>query len=191
MKNFFVFLQSVTKNSTALVTSSAVSAVITVLEHVRGSSVTARTFLAITIGFFIWAVYKAWLEERSKAIALESILATVRTELNAEKLKKPAEEAQARLLDAQREEIELRQRARQVEEQHRERMAFLTAPDTGIRFLVRQENQGRQMNRVYLAADLATALAASQVEIEEALRLLRSQGFATETRFQGRWLIQP
>lgn len=47
--------------------------------------------------------------------------------------KRPVENAHAKLLDAQMEEIEARRKSRQAEEEHLARMKFLTAPDTGSR----------------------------------------------------------
>lgn len=190
MKNFLLFLRAVTRNATYLFTSSVLAAIGTLVEHFRGSSIAARWFLAITVLLLVWSVFKTWLDEHQKVAARDSELLAVRKELEEEKAKKPGEEAQARLLDAQREEIEVRRKARQAEEAHEERMRFLTAPDSGIRLLVREENRGKQQNRVYLPEALASALAAPQSEIEEALRILKSQGFANETRFQGHWFIQ-
>jgi hypothetical protein len=191
MMNFVLFLRAMLRHATVLVTSSFLAAVVTEYEHVRGSSTTARAFLALTGMFLVAAAYRTWLEERQKVIALGADLAALRIELAAEQAKKPAEEAQARLLDAQREEIEVRRQAREVEEEHQKRMTFLTAPDSGIRLLVRHELAGKQSNRVFLAEEIASTLAVSQSEVEEALRILRSQGYANETSFHGRWLIQP
>ena len=103
---------------------------------------------------------------------------------------KPVENAQAKLLDAQMEEIEARRKSRQAEEEHEARMKFLTAPDTGIRQFVASETARKKCAQAFTVDMLASSLAASQSEIEEALRILRSRGFAKETSLPGHWFIQ-
>lgn len=104
--------------------------------------------------------------------------------------KKLVEDSQAKLLDAQMEEIEARRKSRQAEEEHEARMKFLTAPDTGIRQFVAAETARKKCPQAFTADMLASSLAASQSEIEEALRILRSRGFAKETSLPGHWFIQ-
>ncbi len=104
--------------------------------------------------------------------------------------KKPVENAQAKLLDAQMEEIEARRKARQVEDEHEARMNFLTAPDTGIRQFVAAETARTKCPQAFTVDILASSLTASKSEIEEALRILRSRGFAKETSLPGHWFIQ-
>jgi hypothetical protein len=105
--------------------------------------------------------------------------------------KKPVEDSQAKLLDAQVEEIEARRKSRQAKEEHEARMKFLTAPDTGIRQFVAAETARKKCAQAFTADMLASSLTASQSEIEEALRILRSRGFAKETSLPGNWFIQP
>ncbi len=104
--------------------------------------------------------------------------------------KKPVEDSQAKLLDAQMEEIEARRKSRQAEEEHEARMKFLTAPDTGIREFVAEEAARKGCPQAFTPDMLASSLTASQSEIEEALRILRSRGFAKETSLPGHWFIQ-
>jgi hypothetical protein len=104
--------------------------------------------------------------------------------------KKPVEDAQAKLLNAQMEEIEARRKARQAEEEHEARMKVLTAPDSGIREFVATRRTRRNSTEAFTAEMLASALSAPQSEIEEALRVLRSGGFANETSLPGNWFIQ-
>lgn len=104
--------------------------------------------------------------------------------------RKPSDDAQAKLLTAQMGEIEARRKARQAEEEHESRMKMLTAPDTGIRQFVAAETARQKCAQAFTADTLATSLAASQSEIEEALRILRSRGFAEETSLPGHWFIQ-
>lgn len=103
---------------------------------------------------------------------------------------KPVENAQAKLLDAQMEEIEARRKARQADEEHEARMKFLTAPDTGIRQFVAAETARKKCAQAFTVDVLASSLGVSQSEIEEALRILRSRGFAKETSLPGHWFIQ-
>ena len=103
---------------------------------------------------------------------------------------KQVENAQAKLLDAQMEEIEARRKARQVEEEHEARMRFLTAPDTGIRQYVATETTRKHSTQAFTVDMLVSSLEASKSEIEEALRILRSRGFAKETSLPGHWFIQ-
>jgi len=104
--------------------------------------------------------------------------------------RKPVEDAQAKLLDAQMEEIEARRKARQAEDDHEARMKVLTAPDTGIRQFVAEETARKKCPQAFTVDMLAPALTASKSEIEEALRILRSRGFAKETSLPGHWFIQ-
>jgi hypothetical protein len=104
--------------------------------------------------------------------------------------RKPVEDAQAKLLDAQMEEIEARRKSRQAEEEHEARMKFLTAPDTGIRQFVAEETARTKCPQAFTLDMLASSLTAPQSEIEEALRILRSRGFAKETSLPGHWFIQ-
>ncbi len=104
--------------------------------------------------------------------------------------RKPSDDAQAKLLNAQMGEIEARRKARQAEEEHESRMKMLTAPDTGIRQFVAAETARQKCAQAFTADMLASSLAASQSEIEEALRILRSRGFAKETSLPGNWFIQ-
>jgi hypothetical protein len=99
-------------------------------------------------------------------------------------------DTQTKLLDAQLEEIETRKKARQAEEEHEVRMKFLTAPDTGIRQFVAAETARKRCAQAFTVEMLASSLTASQSEIEEALRSLRSRGFAKETSLPGHWFIQ-
>ena len=103
----------------------------------------------------------------------------MRINLEAANAKNTADEAQARLYNAQREEIETRQRERHAQEQHEERMRFLTAPGKGIRLVVREETTRKHSTQAFTAAILAKLLAAS--EIEEALMILANQGIARRT----------
>jgi len=103
---------------------------------------------------------------------------------------KLVENAPAQLLDAQMEEIEARRKARQVEEEHEARMRFLTAPDTGIRQYVATETTRKHSTQAFTVDMLVSSLEASKSEIEEALRILRSRGFAKETSLPGHWFIQ-
>jgi hypothetical protein len=190
MNNLICFVRAVVRNSVYLLTSSIFAALVTVYEHLRGSSVRAGLFSLITAGLLIAALYWTWRQERERAVKLESDLRQTREELKAERAKKPVEEAQAKLLDAQREEIEVRKRARHAQEEHEERMKFLTAPDTGIRSFVAQQIGRGYSTSAFTADRLASSLSASKVEIEEALRILRSQGMAEETGLPGHWSIQ-
>ena len=104
--------------------------------------------------------------------------------------RKPAEDAQAKLLDAQMEEIEATRKARQAEEEHEARMKFLTAPDTGIRQYVATKTTRKYSTQAFTVDMLVSSLTASKSEIEEALRILRSRGFAKETSLPGHWFIQ-
>ncbi len=104
--------------------------------------------------------------------------------------RKPVDDAQAKLLDAQMEEIEARRKARQAEEEHEARMKFLTAPDSGIRRFVAEETARKGCALPFTVDMLASALAASKSDIEEGLRILRSRGFAKETSLSGHWFIQ-
>jgi len=104
--------------------------------------------------------------------------------------RKPVGEAEAKLLDAQLEEIEARKKARQTEEDHEVRMKVLTAPDSGIRRFVAEETTRKKCAQAFTVPELASSLTASQSEIEEALRILRSRGFAKETSLPGHWFIQ-
>jgi hypothetical protein len=104
--------------------------------------------------------------------------------------KKPVENSQAKLLNAQMEEIEARRKSRHAEEDREARMKFLTAPDTGIRQFVAAETARKKCAQAFTADMLASSLAASQSEIEEALRILRLRGFANETNLPGHWFIQ-
>ncbi len=103
---------------------------------------------------------------------------------------KPVEDSQAKLLGAQMEEIEDRRKACQANEEHEARMKFLTAPDTGIRQFVAAETARKKCAQAFTVDMLASSLTASQSEIEEALRILRSRGFAKETSLPGNWFIQ-
>jgi hypothetical protein len=104
--------------------------------------------------------------------------------------RKPVDDAQAKLLDAQMEEIEARRKSRQAEEEHEARMKFLTAPDTGIRQYVTTETTRKHSTQAFTVDMLVSSLEASKSEIEEALRILRSRGFAKETSLPGHWFIQ-
>jgi hypothetical protein len=103
---------------------------------------------------------------------------------------KPVNDAQAKLLAAQLEEIEARKKARQREEEHEARMKFLTAPDTGIRRFVATETTRKNCTQAFTVDMLASSLSSSKAEIEEALGILRSRGFAKETSLAGHWFIQ-
>lgn len=103
---------------------------------------------------------------------------------------KRVENSQAKLLAAQMEEIEARKKSRQAEEEREARMNSLTAPDTGIRQFVAAETARKKCAQAFTVDMLASSLAASQSEIEEALRILRLRGFAKETSLSGHWFIQ-
>ena len=173
MKNVVYFIRAVARNSIYYLTSSAAAALITVYEHVRGASIAARLFLVVAVGLLMGAFYKTWLEERQRIVALESEVLSTRKDLETERARRPVEEAQAKLLDAQREEIEARKKARQAQEEHEERMRLLTAPDTGIRHFVTVATSGKHSSAVFTAEMLAVGLQSSKSEIEEALRILR------------------
>lgn len=100
-------------------------------------------------------------------------------------------DAQAKLIEAQMEEVEARRKSRRAEEEHEARMNFLTAPDSGIRQFVAERRTRRQSTEAYTVDMLAGALSAHQSEIEEALRILRSRRFAKETSLPGHWFIEP
>jgi hypothetical protein len=104
--------------------------------------------------------------------------------------RKPVEDAQAKLLEAQMQEIEARRKSRQTEEEREARMKFLTAPDTGIRQFVAAETARKNCPQAFTVDMLASSLTAPQSEIEEALRILRSRGFAHETSIAGHWFIK-
>ena len=104
--------------------------------------------------------------------------------------KRPSGDAQAQLLAAQLEEVEARQKARHMEEEHEARMKSLTAPDSGIREYVAARRMRRNSSEAFTVDMLASALNASKAEIEEALRILRSRGFAKETSLPGHWFIE-
>lgn len=191
MKPLVSFARAIVRNSIYFLTSSFAAALLTVYEHLRGSSLTAGLFLVLTIGLLMAACYRAWLEERQRAAALESELSNTRRDLEAERARKPFEEAQAKLLDAQREEMEVQKRVRETEKEHDERMKFLTAPDRGIRLFVADQTTGENSTFAFTADMLAESLFASKTEIEEALRILESQGFAKETKLPGHWFIRP
>jgi hypothetical protein len=103
---------------------------------------------------------------------------------------RPVGDAQTKLLNAQLEEVEARQKARQAEQEHEARMKFLTAPDSGIREYVATRRARVRSTEAFTVDMLATALTASKSEIEEALRILRSRGFAKETSLPGHWFIE-
>jgi hypothetical protein len=103
--------------------------------------------------------------------------------------RKPVEETQAKLLEAQLEEMEARKRVRRAAEEHQERMNFLTSPDSGIRRYVAGELTRKHSTQSFTVEMLASALTASKSEIEEALRILRSQEIAKETSLPGYWFI--
>jgi hypothetical protein len=102
----------------------------------------------------------------------------------------PVRDAAAELLDAQLEEIEARKKARQAEEEHKARMKVLTAPDSGIREFVATRRTRTNSSEAFTVDMLASGLTASKSDIEEALRILRSRGFAKETSLAGHWFIQ-
>jgi len=104
--------------------------------------------------------------------------------------RKPSDDAQAKLLNAQMEEIGARNKVRQAEEEHESRMKALTAPDTGIRQFVAEETARKQCPQAFTVDMLASALTASKSDIEEGLRILRSRGFAKETSRPGHWFIR-
>jgi len=81
-------------------------------------------------------------------------------------------------------------KSRQAEEEREARMKFLTAPDTGIRQFVAAETARKNCAQAFTVDELATSLTAPQSEIEEALRILRSRGFAHETSIAGNWFIK-
>jgi hypothetical protein len=103
--------------------------------------------------------------------------------------RKPVEEPQSKLLGAQLEEIEARKKSRQASEEHEGRMKSLTAPDSGIRPFVAARRTRANSTEAFTVDMLATALSAPHAEIEEALRILRSRGFAKETSLPGHWFI--
>jgi hypothetical protein len=104
--------------------------------------------------------------------------------------KRPSGDGQTQLLAAQLEEVEARQKARHMEEEHEARMKSLTAPDSGIREYVAARRMRRNSSEAFTVDMLASALNASKAEIEEALRILRSRGFAKETSLPGHWFIE-
>jgi len=103
--------------------------------------------------------------------------------------RKPVGGAETRLADAQLAEIEAQRKSRQTEEEHQARMRFLTAPDSGIRQFVAERRTRRHSTEAFTVDMLASGLAASKSEVEEALRILRSRGFAKETSLPGHWFI--
>jgi len=105
--------------------------------------------------------------------------------------RKPVEEAQTELLDAQLEEIEAQKKACQAEEGHQARMKFLTAPDSGIRQFVADAAPRRNSTVVFTADMLAVGVKATKAEVEEALRILEQQGFASPAGLPGYWSIKP
>jgi len=103
--------------------------------------------------------------------------------------KRPVGDAQAKLLQAQLEEIEARRKSRQAEEEHELRMKFLTAPDSGIRQFVGEQRTRSHSTQAFTVDMLAAALSVPHGEVEEALRILRSRGFAKEASLRGHWFI--
>jgi len=104
---------------------------------------------------------------------------------------RPVGDAETRLLNAQLEEVEARKKVRQTEEEHEAQMKLLTAPDSGIREFVATRRARTNSTEAFTVEMLASALTASKSDIEEALRILRSRGFAKETSLAGHWFIQP
>jgi hypothetical protein len=169
VRNFLYFLKALWRQAVYLLTSSGIAAA-AIYEHWRGESIPAKASLLIAAILLVRALYKTWLGEHQ--------------ELEAAKANHPVEVAQARLYDAEREEIERRRK-------REERMKELTAPGSGIRQLVAKEIEIRKATMVYTTERLAEVSGASQAEIEEAIRILESQGFARQTKIHVRWLIFP
>jgi len=55
---------------------------------------------------------------------------------------------------------------------------------------VAAETARKNCAQAFTVDELATSLTAPQSEIEEALRILRSRGFAHETSIAGNWFIK-
>src|SRR5260221_3531808 len=191
MKNIVLFVRQVLKHWIYFLTSSAPVAGVTVWEHIYGSSVKAKPFAVLSFALYTMAFYRVWLEQHLNEARLVLDLTKVHQELATERAKKLAEVAQAKLLDAQREEIEAAKVQREAIAKHEERIRVLTASDSGIRFYVRRETSRIGQTAAFTADLLASALMTSKEEIQEALLVLKSRGRAEETPFRGRWLIHP
>ncbi len=72
MNDLVLFVKSIWRHSVILLTGSAVVAILTFWEHWRGSAVKGDIFLGLTIFLFVWAVFRAWRDERRRAIAAEA-----------------------------------------------------------------------------------------------------------------------
>ena len=75
-----------------------------------------------------------------------------------------------------------------AEEEHETRMKFLIGPG-GIRCFVSREITRKKPPQAYTIPELASLMRASQSEVEEALRIMRSREHARETS-PGHWWIR-
>ena len=199
ISDIFLFAKAVRKHYIILLTGSTAVAIAAVWEHYRGASIGWSIFFTGAALLLIGAFFRAWrdehlsrLNEQSKRISIESEVAKIRAELDAERSKKGLEEVQMKLAEANLERLTVENRKREEQEKHDERIRFLTAPDTGIRFYAREQKRLRQLPDQAIAFsvnDLITGMCAQQGEIEEAVRILNSRGLAKGTAFPGHWAI--
>lgn len=197
LRDIWQFAKAVWKHYIILLTSSAVVAAVMFWEHYRGISIGTRIFFGIAALLLIVAFFRTWrdeyttrLSEQSKRISTELELSKTRTELDTERSKLGLEEVQAKLAEANLEVLTAGKNKREAQEKHDERIRFLSAPDTGIRSYAAQQRQIRGVPAVVVTVEqLVTEMCAKQDEIEEALRVLRSQGYVKETSLPGRWYI--
>jgi hypothetical protein len=196
--HIFQFVKAVWKQYVILLTSSAAIAIAVVWEHYRGASIGRPLFLGLAGFLLIGAFFRAWRNvyvalqvEQSKRTSIESELSNALLELTSERSKRGLEEVQLKLAEASLEKLNAEKKQREERGKHEERLSFLTAPDTGIRYHAAEQRRLRNLSAMVFTVEmLVRDMNAKQGEIEEALRILQNRGFAKETNIRGRWLIQ-
>lgn len=191
MKNIVEFIRAVLRHWVYLLTSSAAIALVTTWEHIHGSSIEARVFNVLALLLLGVAFFKSWSEEHLKVGRLINELASARDELKLARQKLLEDEASTKFLNAQRMELEVQQSEREAAKKREEKIRFLTAPGSGIREYAQKELSRVGQKLAFTADTLASVLNTPQSEIEEALIILKSRGFARETTIKGRWIIEP
>lgn len=176
MLEFKQFVRSVWKHLVHMLTSGAAAALVTVWDHVRVQTIGKSVLFAMTMLFLLQAFYKSWRDEYLKRIRVASELSDMRLALETERAKKTLQDSEARLAEARIDEISAQKRKREADERHTERMRFLTAPDSGIRYYVQQLKGMRRLSTMAFAVEhVAEGLSVTHEEIEEALLLLKSR----------------
>lgn len=180
-----------------LLTGSAAAAGIAIWEHYKGVSIGSLMFSVIALSLLIVAFFRAWrdehtarLNEQSERISIESELSKTRMALEAERSKRKLEDVQASVAEIQLEKLTVEKAKQEAQEKHDERIRFLTAPNTGIRFYAAEQVRLRRLSAAaFTVEQLVQGMCAKQDEIEEALRVLRGRGHAKETSLPGHWYI--